>query len=173
MCRIFNFTVQNFQRMKKYFAALISISLLLFWSCGSSSGGSTPTPVEPPVSEVIKKSWSASTVLWDNTTQYDKSASTNITPGYAQFKLDLSSSNTVTLTEFDKKVFTGTYLLSSDNSQLTLKNLTSSEGAPSGTDGTLVFSISGKPTSSKLILETTTAYIKASNKVVKLTLVNP
>ncbi|MHA8065090.1 hypothetical protein V7S76_00280 [Aquirufa sp. ROCK2-A2] len=162
--------------MKKYLRVFIGFISILFWSCGSSSnggGGTTPTPVEPAVSELIKKSWSASLVQWDNVTQFDKSSSTNVTQGYAQFKLDLSTGSTVTLTEFDKRVFTGTYLLSSDNSQLTLKNLTSAEGAPSGTDGTIVFTINPKPTSSKLVLETTAAYIKAGNKVVKLTLVNP
>jgi hypothetical protein len=162
--------------MKRYSIAFVVLFFMFICSLGCSSnggGGTTPTPVEPTVAELIKKTWTASIVQWDNVTQYDKSASTNVTPGYAQFKLDLSSSNIVTLTEFDKRVFTGTYVLSTDNSQLTLKNLTSSEGVPSGSDGTLVFTINPKPTSSKLVLETTTAYIKAGNKVVKLTLVNP
>jgi hypothetical protein len=160
--------------MKRYFIALIGFVLFVTSSCGSSSGGgSNPTPAEPAVADVIKKSWTASQVQWDSVLQYDKSTSTNITQGYAQFKLDLSSSSTVTLTEFDKRVFTGTYSLSSDNSQLTLRNLTSAEGAPSGSDGTIVFAITTKPTSSRLILETTNPYIKAGNKVVKLTLTNP
>ena len=93
--------------------------------------------------------------------------------GYSQFKLDLSIAGSVTLTEFDGKKFTGSYSLSSDNKKLSLTGLTSSEGAPSGTNGTLELTISGTPSATSLALETSTAYIKASNKKVALTLVNP
>jgi hypothetical protein len=160
--------------MKRFFFGLIGFVLFTISSCGSSSGGgSNPTPAETPVADLIKKSWTASQVQWDAVSQYDKSSSTNLTQGYAQFKLDLSSTGTVSLTEFDKRTFTGSYSLSSDNSQLTLRNLTSVDGAPSGSDGTIVFTITTKPTSTRLILETTSPYIKAGNKVVKLTLTNP
>jgi hypothetical protein len=37
----------------------------------------------------------------------------------------------------------------------------------------LEFSISGTPTATSLAIETTTTYIKATNKKVALTLVNP
>jgi hypothetical protein len=79
----------------------------------------------------------------------------------------------VALTEFDGKQFTGTYLLASDNTKITLSNLKGSEGAPTGSNGTLEFRIVGIPTATTLGLETTSTYIKASNKRVGLTLVNP
>jgi hypothetical protein len=149
---------------------LFSVQLL---SCGSSSGSDpAPTP-QPTVSQLISKSWSANTASWDGVTQYTKGATSNLVSGYSQFKLDLTSSTAASLTEFDGRKFTGTYTLSTDNKKITLNGLTSSEGAPSGTNGTLEFNIVGSPTASALSLETSTTYIKASNKKVSLALVNP
>lgn len=152
------------------FVCLLSV---MIWSCGSSSGSDpAPTP-QPTVSQLVSKTWSVNSVNWDGVTQYTKGASTNLVSGYAQFKLDLTSSTAASLTEFDGRKFTGTYTLSTDNKKITLNGLTSSEGAPSGTNGTLEFNIVGTPTASALSLETTTTYIKASNKKVSLSLVNP
>jgi hypothetical protein len=132
------------------------------------------TKDEPtPVSELIKKTWSVSSAQWDGATQFTKGSNNNLVSGYSQFKLDLSVAGAVTLTEFDGKQFTGSYVLSTDNTKLTFSNLKSSEGAPTGTGGTLEFRVVGTPTSTTLGLETTTAYIKASNKRVSLSLVNP
>jgi hypothetical protein len=143
----------------------IAIVAFMFFGCSKDE----PTPV----SELIKKSWSVSSAQWDGTTQYTKGGSSNLVNGYAQFKLDLSVAGSVTLTEFDGKQFTGTYLLASDNTKITLSNLKGSEGAPTGSNGTLEFRIVGIPTATTLGLETTSTYIKASNKRVGLTLVNP
>jgi hypothetical protein len=143
----------------------IAITALMILGCSKDE----PTPV----SELIKKSWSASSVQWDGATQYTKGGSSNLVSGYSQFKLNLSVAGSVTLTEFDGKQFTGSYLLASDNTKITLSNLKSSEGAPTGTNGTLEFRIVGTPTATTLGLESTTAYIKASNKRVSLSLVNP
>ncbi len=152
------------------FICLLSAQLL---SCGSSSGSDPAPKPQPTVSQLISKTWSASTATWDGVTQYAKSSTTNLVSGYAQFKLDLSSTTAASLTEFDGRKFTGTYSLSADNKKITMSGLTSSEGAPSGTNGTLEFNIVGTPSSSALSLETTTTYIKASNKKVSLTLINP
>ncbi len=150
---------------------IIAFALLVF-SC-SKSADPAPTPVAPAptAAELVKKVWSASVVQWDGTTQFDKSSSANIVAGYSQFRLDLSSSTSVSLTEFDGKKFTGTYSLSSDAKKLTLSGLTSTEGAPSGTNGVLEFTVLSAPSATSLSLETTGTYVKASSKKVKLTLV--
>ncbi|MBP6055626.1 MAG: hypothetical protein KA527_08305 [Cytophagaceae bacterium] len=149
---------------------LLSVQLL---SCGSSAGSDpAPTP-QPTVSQLVSKSWSVSSASWDGVTQYSKGATSNLVSGYSQFKLDLTSSTSASLTEFDGRKFTGTYTLSVDNKKITLNGLTSSEGAPSGTNGTLEFNIVGTPSASALSLETSSTYIKASNKKVSLALVNP
>jgi hypothetical protein len=143
----------------------IAITAFIIFGCSKDE----PTPV----SELIKKSWSVSSAQWDGATQYTKGGSSNLVSGYAQFKLDLSVAGSVTLTEFDGKQFTGSYLLASDNTKITLSNLKSSEGAPTGTNGIIEFRIVGTPTATSLGLESTATYIKASNKRVSLALVNP
>jgi hypothetical protein len=166
--------------MKQYILFVSFLATLFLGACSSKSDPTpvtptpvTPTPVTPTVADLVKKVWSANSVSWDGVVQYSKGATTNLVAGYSQFKLDLSIAGSVTLTEFDGKKFTGSYSLSSDNKKLTLTSLTSSEGAPSGTNGTLELTISGTPSATSLALETSTAYIKASNKKVALTLVNP
>ncbi len=154
--------------MKNLFFVFCAVFLL---AC-SKSADPAPTPVAPAPTpaELVKKVWSASQVQWDGTTQFDKTSSSNLVAGYSQFRLDLSSSTAASLTEFDGKKFTGTYSLSSDTKKLTLSGLTSSEGAPSGTNGMLEFTILSTPTATSLSLETTGTYVKASSKKVKLTL---
>ncbi len=159
--------------MKIISGILIGLVSVILLACGSSSGSDpAPTP-QPTVAQLISKSWSATNVSWDGVTQYSKASTSNLVAGYTQFKLDLTSSTAASLTEFDGRKFTGTYTLSSDNKKITLNGLTSSEGAPSGTNGTLEFNIVGTPSATALSLETTTTYIKASNKKVSLSLVNP
>lgn len=159
--------------MKNITGVFICLLSVFAWSCGSSAGSDpAPTP-QPTVSQLVSKTWSANSVNWDGVMQYSKGATTNLVSGYAQFKLDLSSTTAASITEFDGRKFTGTYILSTDNKKITLNGLNSSEGAPSGTNGTIEFNIVGTPTASALSLETTTSYIKASNKKVNLTLVNP
>lgn len=161
-------------RVLKSFMFIISLSLLI--SCGGggtggSGGGGNVTP-EPTLADLVKKSWTVSSASWDGTVQFSSTASTNEVSGYSAYKLDLSTSGSVKLTEFNGDAFTGSYSLSADGSQLLLTGLTSSNGAPSGTNGNLTFKIVTKPTktSSTMTIETTAAYIKASNKVVKLDL---
>lgn len=161
--------------MKRYILFLGFFASLVLSACSSKNAPTpvTPTPVTPTVADLVKKVWSANSVSWDGVVQYTKGGTTNLVAGYLQFKLDLTTAGSVTLTEFDGKKFTGSYSLSSDNKKLSLTSLTSSEGAPSGTNGTLELTISGTPSATSLALETTTAYIKATNKKVALTLVNP
>ncbi len=155
--------------MKNLFVLLLSVITI---AC-SKSADPAPTPVAPAptAAELVKKVWSAGVVQWDGTTQFDKSASANLVAGYSQFRLDLTSSTAVSLTEFDGKKFTGTYTLSSDAKKLTLSGLTSAEGAPSGTNGVLEFTVLSSPSATSISNEATGTYIKASSKKVKLNLV--
>jgi hypothetical protein len=159
--------------MKHFIVFLFAISLM---AC-SGGGDPAPAPTTPTptvnVADLVKKVWSVSSVQWDGVPKYDKSSTSNVVQGYAQFKLDLSSGSSVTLTEFDGRIFTGTYTVSTDGKTLTLNGLTSSVGAPTGTGGTITYSILATPTSTTLSLQQTTAYVKASSAVVKLALVNP
>jgi hypothetical protein len=159
--------------MKIILSIFVCFLGLTIWSCGSSAGSDpAPTP-QPTVAQLVAKVWSVNSANWDGVTQYSKGATSNLVSGYSQFKLDLTSSTAASLTEFDGRKFTGTYTLSTDNKKITMFGLTSSEGAPSGTNGTIEFNIVGTPTATALGLETSTAYIKASNKKVSLALVNP
>jgi len=159
--------------MKQFIVLLFAISLM---ACsGAADPAPTPTPPTPTVNvaDLVKKVWTVSSVQWDGVTKFDKVNSSNTVQGYSQYKLDLSTTGSVRLTEFDGKVFTGTYSVATDGKTLTLSSLTSSEGAPTGTNGTIAFTILTVPTTANLSLQQTAAYVKATNAIVKLTLVNP
>ena len=91
--------------MKQFLLLLLTISML---ACGGGSDPApTPTPPTPTVSvsTLVKKVWTVSTAQWDGVTKYDKTSSSNVVQGYSQYKLDLSTAGSVTLTEFDGKSF--------------------------------------------------------------------
>jgi len=159
--------------MKQFLVLLFAASVM---ACsGGGNPAPTPTPPTPTVSvsTLVKKVWTVSTAQWDGVTKYDKTSSSNVVQGYSQYKLDLSTAGVVTLTEFDGKIFTGTYTVATDGLSLTLTGLTSADGAPTGTGGTITYSILITPTTTSLSLQQTTAYVKASSAIVKLALVNP
>ena len=116
--------------MKQFLLVLLAISVL---ACGGG-GDPAPTPTPPTptvnVATLVKKVWTVSTAQWDGVTKYDKTSTSNVVQGYSQYKLDLSTAGTVSLTEFDGKIFTGTYTVATDGLSLTLNGLTSAEGAP-------------------------------------------
>ncbi|MHA8083812.1 hypothetical protein ACST14_10345 [Aquirufa sp. A-Brett2-15D] len=160
--------------MKQFIVFLFAISVM---ACsGGGDPAPTPTPPPPPVVSVatlVKKAWAVNSAQWDGVTKYDKTSTSNVVQGYSQYKLDLSTAGSVTLTEFDGKIFTGTYTVATDGLSLTLNGLTSAEGAPTGTGGTISYTILSTPTATGLSLQQTTAYVKASSAIVKLALVNP
>ncbi|MFM2401586.1 MAG: hypothetical protein RI950_1103 [Bacteroidota bacterium] len=160
--------------MKQFIVFLFAISVM---ACsGGGDPAPTPTPPPPPVVSVatlVKKTWTVNSAQWDGVTKYDKTSTSNVVQGYSQYKLDLSTAGSVTLTEFDGKIFTGTYTVATDGLSLTLNGLTSAEGAPTGTGGTISYTILSTPTATGLSLQQTTAYVKASSAIVKLALVNP
>jgi hypothetical protein len=159
--------------MKQFIVFLFAISVL---ACsGGGDPAPTPTPPTPTVNvaDLVKKVWTVSSAQWDGVTKFDKSSTSNSVQGYSQYKLDLSTTGSVRLTEFDGKVFTGSYSVSTDGKTLTLSSLTSAEGAPTGTGGTITFTILSTPTATTLSLQQTAAYVKASSAIVRLALVNP
>ena len=128
--------------MKKIAILLFACSFLIF-SCGKEKA--------VPVSDKIKKNWIANTVKEGSTIVYTKGAANNAKPGYSSFQLRLLASPSATLVEFDGNTFSGQYELTGDT-KLTLKNLSP---APTGTGGTIEFTIDSI-TDTQLILTRTT-----------------
>jgi hypothetical protein len=92
------------------------------------------------LSEIVAKVWTAQTVKEASTLVYTKGATTNLKAGYSNFRLDLSSPTSVSYREFDGNTFTGTWsvLEGATGNKLTLSNL---NPKPTGTDGTIEFTI--------------------------------
>ena len=121
-----------------------------------------------PVSERIAKSWTASIVKENSTVVYTKGL-TSTKPGYSNFKLTLSSTNSATLTEFDGNTFTGTWALSSDEKTLTLSGLSPQ---PTGTGGSIAYNITTFE-DTKMQLARTSASQKTGGSINDYTLTNP
>ena len=125
----------------------------------------------PPVSELIAKVWTVSKVEANGTTVYTRGGTSNV-QDYSNFRLDLSTGNTVKYTEFDKSVFNGQYTLPSDT-QLTLINL---NPAPTGTgsngSGTISYVINSID-ESNLKITRTTASVKTGGTTNVYTLTSP
>ncbi|NID11331.1 hypothetical protein F7231_14240 [Fibrella aestuarina] len=85
----------------------------------------------------MKNNYVAASVLEGSTTVYTSGGTSNTKPGYSQFRLNLSNPPAVTYTAVDGSVFTGTYTVVGDN-QIVLSGLTPQ---PSGTNGTITFTI--------------------------------
>ncbi len=120
-----------------------------------------------PVSERIAKVWTAQKVDENNATVYTRGAASNVR-NYTTFRLDLSKAPTVEYTEFDGNKFTGQYSVPSDT-RLVLSNL---NPAPTGTNGTIEFTINSIEDNS-LVLTRTTASQKTGNTNNVYTLSNP
>ena len=115
--------------MKKITIVLISLVVFAISSCKESV---------VPVSEKIKKTWTANIVKEGSTTVYNKTVASQTTkPAYASFTLNLLIAPSVTFKDFDGNTFTGQYELVGDT-KLVLKNLTP---VPTGTGGTIEFTI--------------------------------
>jgi hypothetical protein len=132
--------------------SLFFIFALIVMVGGCSGCGSTTKPL----SEVIAKAWSAQTVREASTVVYTKGAANNIKAGYSGFKLDLSNATNVTYKEFDNNSFTGTWAVteSGTGNKLTLSNL---NPKPTGTDGTIEFTINSYSDSQLDITRTTSS----------------
>lgn len=113
---------------------LISALALLFVSLAFSCKETVQ-----PVSERIKKVWQPRLVIQGSTTVYARDGQNNVEQGYASYRLNLASAPNVTLTEVDGTSFSGTYVVNEAGTTLTLSGL---NPQPTGTDGTLTYTIS-------------------------------
>lgn len=139
---------------------------LLFLALACGGGGETP------LSERLRKVWTVQTAKHDGTLVYTKGGANNLEGRYASFRLDLSNaqSQTVTLTEVDGTVFTGTWALSADNKKLTLNGL---NPQPTGTNGTVELVIEGEVTNARLVLNRSTASLKTGGTLNRYELTSP
>lgn len=90
----------------------------------------------PPVSELIAKVWTASKVEENNVTVYTRGVA-NPVHDYAKFRLDLSKAPAVSYTELDGNTFVGKYSVPTDQRLV----LTELNPQPTGTNGTVEFTI--------------------------------
>jgi hypothetical protein len=132
--------------------ALFFVFALIVMVGGCSGCGSNTKPL----SELIAKAWSAQTVREASTLVYTKGGANNIKAGYSNFKLDLSNATNVTYKEFDNNTFTGTWAVTeaATGNKLTLSNL---NPKPTGTDGTIEFTINSYSDSQLDITRTTSS----------------
>ena len=154
--------MQIWHMKKTHYALLFSLTILTLLS---GCKGTTATPV----SDLIKKNWTARIVTENGTTKYTSGGTSNPTPGYSKFALNLANPPAVTLTTLDGNTFTGTYTLSSDNKTLTLSGLTPQ---PTGSNGTITFTL-GNVNDSELVLTRTSGDPKTGNSNNVYTLKNP
>jgi len=149
---------------KTYLSALFCLLALatLFSGCKK-------TPVVP-VSDKIAKAWTARKVDENSTTVYTKGGTNNVRPGYSNFRLDLSSKTSATFVDFDGNRFTGTWSVPSDT-RLVLTGLTPQ---PTGTNGTIEFTISGLDDAGTNVTLTRTAASQKTGGTINIyTLTNP
>ena len=87
--------------MKRFFTVFVMIAVV--GTVVVSSCKKKPKPL----SEIIGRVWSAQLIKHGSSVVYTKGAATNPTPGYLNFRLDLSSPTSATLKGGDGNTFTG------------------------------------------------------------------
>lgn len=147
--------------MKKIGTKLLQFILILGLSaCGEKI---------PPISERIKKVYTAQSVTHDGITVYTKGGSTNIVSEYSSYSLNLSTESSVTLRDVTGETFAGSYSVSGNTLTLTGLN-----PQPTGSGGTLTYDITEISEDGKsLILTATKASPKTSNTINVYTLTAP
>ena len=123
------------------------------------------------VTELLTRAWSAQTVKEGSPVVYTKGATTNIRGGYSNFSLNLSSPTSASYKEFDATVFTGTWTVTegATGNKLTLTGLSPK---PTGTDGTIEFTINSA-SETELSLTRTTSSQKTGGTINTYNLVSP
>lgn len=152
--------------MKKSYSPLWYIVLVLaLVTAGCSKKKVTP------LSERIAKTWTAEAVKEGTVVVYTRGGSSNTRPAYSAFRLTLTNTGgvqTATYTEFDGNTFTGTWALEGET-VLTLTGLTP---APTGSGGTIKFTITSVA-DTKLVLTRLSTSPKTGNTTNEYTLSNP
>lgn len=143
--------------MKKIAILFVSLVSLALSSCKEKV---------VPVSEKIKKTWTANIVKEGITTVYNKTVTAQTTkPAYSSFTLNLLIAPSVTFKDVDGNTFTGQYEVVFDEKEkkdkLVLKNLTP---VPTGTGGTIEFTINSV-TDTALDITRTTASQKTGGTI--------
>lgn len=115
-----------------------------------------------PITDVLGKKWKAKVVKEGTQIVFMLGGTTNTKPGYANFRLDLSSPTQVQFKDIDGRTLVGTWTVSTDNQRLILENLVPK---PTGTIGTVEFYITDTPTADLLKLERTAESRKTGNSI--------
>lgn len=143
--------------MKTYFLRCTVLALLAVLS---GCGGSKETA--KPLSDRIRQVWMVNVAKENSVIVYTKNGTGNVKPGYAQFRLDLSDTQqqTVRLTETDNVTLVGTWALSADNTKLILSGLTPQ---PTGSNGTLDYTVDGDASETILNLNRSSQNLKTGS----------
>ncbi len=143
----------------KFKLPLVLILTAMLGACGEDE--KKPREDEkkpPPVAERVKKVYTAQSVTENGTIVYS-SGSTGIKPGYSSYRLDLTAGSTFSLRDVDGTTFTGSYSVT--NTSLSLSGITPQ---PTGTSGTLNFSITSISDDGKsMTLTANQTYAKTGN----------
>ncbi|GAB3780125.1 hypothetical protein GCM10028818_31740 [Spirosoma horti] len=126
-----------------------------------SLGSCQPKPVKP-ITDLLGKVWKANTVNEADRLVFTLGSTTNIKPGYINFRLDLSRPDKVSLKDVDGRLVTGTWSVSTDNKRLILANL---NPKPTNTGGLIEYNILTEPDGSSLKLERTSESRKTGNTI--------
>jgi hypothetical protein len=115
-----------------------------------------------PITDILGRKWKAKVVKEGTQVVFTLGGTTNVKPGYANFRLDLSSQEQVLFKDIDGRTLTGTWSVSTDNQRLILENLVPK---PTSTIGTVEFYITETPSAELLKLERTAESRKTGNTV--------
>ncbi len=105
----------------------------------------------PSIEEKIQKVYTAVSVTQDGLTVYTQGGPSNLVPQYSTFKLDLSVPGKAVLKDITAETFTGNYTVT--DQVLTLTQLSPE---PTGTGGTMSYSITSISEDGKSLVLTTT-----------------
>ncbi|MGR3809982.1 hypothetical protein [Jiulongibacter sp. NS-SX5] len=139
------------------------LSILAFFALTSIS-----CKKELSTEERVAKIWVARIVKENSTVVYSSGGSNNIKPAYSNYRLNLSSAPTATITEVDGQSYSGTYSVQGD-SKIVISGITPE---PTGTNGVLEFSISSlSDDNTELVISLDTPYPKTGNTTNEYTLI--
>ncbi|WP_375443821.1 hypothetical protein [uncultured Fibrella sp.] len=137
---------------------LATLYLALFAMAWYAVNGCSKEKIDP-LSDRIKRTWTAQAVRENSTLVFTKGATANIR-NYNVFRLDLSTPPAVKLTDFDGNTFVGTYVIQGETKLI----LSALQPEPTGTGGTIEFTINSA-TGMSLDITRTTASPKTGNSL--------